>query len=85
MNGVSRPFLARVHPDGSTDTSFTASANMPVRAIAPLVDGRILVGGDFTTFNGATDNRLLQLLPDGSRDSSFNLPGRESRPAPRAT
>lgn len=37
-------------------------------------DGKILAGGDFTSFNGNTqDHRLIRLNSDGSKDTTFNL------------
>lgn len=36
-------------------------------------DGKILVGGEFTTFNGVTQNCLIRLNPDGTKDNSFNI------------
>ena len=42
-----------------------------VTAIQP--DGKILVGGAFTTFNGTSQNCLIRLNPDGTKDTSFNI------------
>jgi uncharacterized delta-60 repeat protein len=36
-------------------------------------DGKILVGGDFTTFNGITANKLVRLNANGSVDTSFSV------------
>jgi uncharacterized delta-60 repeat protein len=35
-------------------------------------DGKILLGGAFTSFNGVTANRLIRLNNDGSIDATFN-------------
>ena len=35
-------------------------------------DGKVLVGGNFNTYNGITKYKLVRLNPDGSLDSSFN-------------
>ena len=35
-------------------------------------DGKILIGGTFTTVNGVTRNRVARLLPDGSLDTAFD-------------
>jgi hypothetical protein len=37
-----------------------------------LLDGKILLGGAFTSFNGVAANRLIRLNNDGSIDASFN-------------
>lgn len=36
-------------------------------------DGKIVVGGSFTTFNGTAAERILRLNSDGSRDGSFSI------------
>ena len=32
-----------------------------------------MVGGDYTTFTGATENRFIRLNSDGSKDTSFDI------------
>ncbi|HQQ63098.1 MAG TPA: delta-60 repeat domain-containing protein [Pseudomonadales bacterium] len=72
VNGVSRSRIARLNPDGGLDSSFDpgAGANDNVRAIAVMNDGRILVGGDFTQFDGVSRQRYVRLNSDGSRDQT---------------
>lgn len=78
FDGVSSPGLARLNTDGSLDTAFTAAlgmgANDSVRSIVVQSDGRILIGGLFTSVNGSPLNNLARLLPTGALDSSF-VPG----------
>ena len=69
--------IARVNPDGTVDPTFDPSANTMVNALTVQIDGRILVGGRFTTLapNGATPvtrNYLARVNVDGSLDASFN-------------
>jgi uncharacterized delta-60 repeat protein len=73
VNGVVRNRIARLNVDGSLDSSFNpgTGANNVVRAIALQIDGKILIGGNFTTFNGASA-MLIRLNADGSVDASFN-------------
>jgi uncharacterized delta-60 repeat protein len=75
LNQMTRNCLIRLNPDGSEDTAFYANLgsafNASVRSTAIQPDGKILVGGNFTTFNGATRNRLVRLNPDGTEDASF--------------
>ncbi len=40
----------------SLDTSFNPGANGPVYVVAVQADGKILVGGDFTTLGGGGAN-----------------------------
>jgi uncharacterized delta-60 repeat protein len=74
---VSRNYLGRLHVDGSLDTTFDPGANDYVGAMVVQPDGKILVGGRFTTLGGGgmgttTRNRLARLNADGSLDTSFD-------------
>jgi uncharacterized delta-60 repeat protein len=74
-NGVSRRRIARINSDGSLDTSFNpgnAAANDEVYSIALQSDGKILVGGKFSNFNGVSRNGIARLNSDGSVDGTFN-------------
>ena len=73
-NGVPRNRIARLNADGSLDTSFNpgTGANNAIQAIALLHDGKIIIGGLFTTFNGIIKNRIARLTTDGSPDNSFS-------------
>jgi uncharacterized delta-60 repeat protein len=85
FTGTSQNGLIRLNTDGSKDTSFNIGTgfNGTVRTIPILPDGKILVGGNFNTFTGSTQNRIIKLNTDGSKDTSFeigtgfNLPVRE--------
>jgi uncharacterized delta-60 repeat protein len=72
-NGATENSIIRLNPDGSKDTSFSTGTGFDesVNAIAVQADGKILVGGDFTTYKGAIENRIIRLNPDGSKDTSF--------------
>lgn len=72
--GVERNSIARLNEDGSNDASFNIGTgfNNGVWTIAVQPDGKILVGGNFTTFNGAPINRIARLNTDGTLDSSFD-------------
>lgn len=74
IDGIVRTRIARLNADGSLDTGFyTANgANDSVRALVIQSDGKILVGGDFTTIGGLTRNRIARLNTDGSPDASFD-------------
>ena len=74
-NGVSRNYIARLNADGSLDSSFNvgSGANGFVQSIASQGDGKVLIGGSFTTYNGVSRNYIARLNADGSLDSSFNV------------
>ena len=74
---VTRNRIARLNPDGTLDTAFNPNANSDVNAIALQADGKILMGGFFTTLspNGGapvTRNRIARLNPDGTLDTTFD-------------
>ncbi len=75
FNGAALPGIARLNPDGSLDGSFNPGTgfNDSVRLVGVQEDGRILVGGFFTEFNGMVRNRVARLMPDGSLDDSFDV------------
>lgn len=65
--------LARLNPDGSVDTGFQTGTgfNGQVKTIVRQPDGKLLVGGEFTSYNGTACNRLVRLNADGTVDGSF--------------
>jgi uncharacterized delta-60 repeat protein len=66
--------IARLNTDGSLDTSFNlgTGANSYLQSVAVQLDGKILIGGNFTTYNGTAINRIARLNTDGSLDTSFD-------------
>jgi uncharacterized delta-60 repeat protein len=74
-NGSKRNGIARLKVDGSLDTTFNPGTgfNSTVQSISIQRDGKIIVGGNFTSFNGITQNYITRLNADGSIDSSFKL------------
>ena len=51
---------------------FDPNANGLVRVIVVQPDGKILIGGHFTSVLGTTRNRIARLNADGSLDTTFN-------------
>ena len=76
-NGSSAPKIVRLNSNGILDTSFTTGAGftsaVDVLALDIQSDGKILVGGSFTEYNGTTSNRIIRLNPDGSVDATINI------------
>jgi hypothetical protein len=56
------------------DTSFNPGSgfNMNVITTSIQADGKIIVGGGFTAFNGTARNRIARLNVNGSLDTGFN-------------
>lgn len=65
--------IVRLKTDGSLDPAFNTKtqANNTIRTIALQVDGKIIIGGDFTQFDGATKGGMVRLLSNGAVDNSF--------------
>lgn len=75
-DGTPRRFFARVKQDGTLDDTFNAGAGPEqgtVQCILPLGDGKILVGGLFSTFAGVNRPLLARLEETGAVDQSFDL------------
>ncbi len=68
---VTRNHLARVTQLGSLDTDFRPDLNGRLRTVYAQKDGKLLVGGSFTSVAGATHYGIVRLNSDGSVDASF--------------
>jgi uncharacterized delta-60 repeat protein len=76
FNGVTTNRIVRLNADGSIDNSFNIGTGFPstVRSIAVQSDGKIIVAGEFTSFNGnSARNRIVRLNTDGSLDNTFEV------------
>src|SRR5450432_3347497 len=67
---------AAAHGQSALD-GFDPNANGAIRVIVVQPDGKILIGGDFTTLspNGGgpvTRNNIARLNPDGTLDTAFD-------------
>jgi uncharacterized delta-60 repeat protein len=73
-NETRGPILVRLQPDGAIDPSFLPATtfNNRIRAIVPLPNGKVLVGGSFSSADGRIRN-VARLNPDGSLDPAFVL------------
>ncbi len=69
-----RRSIVRYDPSGAVDPSFNASLTTDgaVTAIARQPDGKILVGGEFTSANGNPCNNLARFNDDGTFDNTFD-------------
>ncbi|HXF09632.1 MAG TPA: Calx-beta domain-containing protein [Desulfuromonadaceae bacterium] len=73
MNGITRNGIAQLNDNGSVDTGFSPgfAANGTIFAVATQADGKVLVGGDFTSFNNVPINHIARLNADGTIDMTF--------------
>lgn len=74
-NGVVEKRIVRLNSDGTKDIAFNTGIgfNNDVYTIEIQQNGKILVGGNFTSFNGNLENRIIRLNADGTKDNSFNI------------
>ena len=79
VGGVTRNRIARLNADGTVDSTFNIDLGggpppsaPEVYALLVLPDDRIVVGGGFTTVNGAARNRLARFSANGVLDTAFN-------------
>ncbi|MCX6953369.1 MAG: YDG domain-containing protein, partial [Verrucomicrobia bacterium] len=81
-NGAGSPTargnIARLNADGSLDTGFDPKANATLYSAVLQSDGKVLLGGSFTTLqpNGAASatvrNRIARVNADGTLDTGFD-------------
>jgi len=81
-NGTPITGIARLNKDGSLDTSFNPGAGPSgginsggyggVNVILPLLDGKILIAGNFNSFDGMPRHNLARLHANGSLDVTFD-------------
>ena len=81
INGTARNYIARLNFDGSLDTEFDpgTGANDAVYAIAQQADGKVVIGGNFTTINGVARNRIARLVTDEAALQTVSVSGGGSR------
>lgn len=74
-NGAQRNKIARLKIDGTLDSTFQVGTGFDwsVTSVALQSDGKIVVGGYFSSYNGNPCNNIVRLNADGTFDHSFNL------------
>jgi len=79
VNGVLRSHVARLHANGDLDAAFNPAIGVVgggllagINALGLQSDGRIVLGGDFTSVGGMARTNLARLNSGGSVDANFN-------------
>jgi len=80
FNGTSYNRIIKLNSNGTLNTSFITNMGtgfLGGDVIQTLLTpaGKLLCLGNFTSYNGVTRNRIVQLNLDGTIDSSFNYAG----------
>jgi len=73
-SGSNSAYITRINTDGTRDATFNVGTgfNNTVLGIAVQSDGKIIAVGAFTSYSGSTQNRIIRLNTDGTRDATFN-------------
>lgn len=74
INGVPRNNIARLlGNDGSGDFSFNpgAGSNGPIYAVSLQSDGKLVIGGAFSSFDGAARGNIARVSSNGALDTLF--------------
>jgi uncharacterized delta-60 repeat protein len=73
VSGSSTQRIVRLNTNGTKDNTFNIGTgfNSSVHSILVQSDGKILVGGSFTTYSGSTATYLARLNVSGSLDTTF--------------
>ncbi|MDP3207891.1 MAG: hypothetical protein Q8M65_01975, partial [Rhodoglobus sp.] len=66
-------YLVRLHPNGGIDSTFARGSGPTgsVISLARQTDGKILLGGQFFSYNGSNAPRLARIQADGTFDATF--------------
>lgn len=74
IGNTTRNRIAKLNAAGELDPDFRpgSGANGSIYSMGIQPDGMLLIGGDFTQFNGANHGRVARINPDGSLDAGFN-------------
>ena len=81
VNSITRNRVARLNADGTLDTSFVdpqVAGGTEIYAMIVQPDGKIVIGGTFTSVGGGARNNMARLNADGTLDTGFN-------PSPNST
>lgn len=67
-------YMARLNTDGSIDPTFDVGDGFDGHMLDMVLqpDGKFIVGGDATEYDGVPVGRIVRILPDGAIDPSFN-------------
>lgn len=74
-NGFPANGITRLNADGSFDSTFNTGTGINFRVHDALIenDGKIIIVGDFSSYNGVPRNCIVRIFEDGTIDSSFSI------------
>ena len=75
-DNIPAEYIARLNTDGTLDTTFSANITNGfdyfVNALAIQSDGKIIVGGQFSTYDNIPAEYIARLNTDGTLDTTFS-------------
>ena len=79
-NGTSANGFVKLNTDGTIDNTFSVGTGFDltnnqdaIQTISVQNDGKILVGGQFTSYNGTSRSGIIRLNSNGTVDNGFNI------------
>jgi uncharacterized delta-60 repeat protein len=75
-SGSSNAGIVRINTDGTKDITFNMGSGFnttSVFAIGIQSTGKIIVGGNFSIYSGSTNNYIVRINTDGTKDTTFNI------------
>jgi len=76
-NNTNRNYLARLNTNGTLDTSLHIGTGPDNTTDANIIqpDGKIIISGNFLTYNGDSTNGIARLNTNGTLDTTFHCMG----------
>jgi len=73
-NGIARNHIARIAKNGLIDESFNPGTGPSgsVSFVKAVANGKFIIGGSFTSYNGSVANQVARINSDGSLDTTFS-------------
>jgi uncharacterized delta-60 repeat protein len=73
-NGSPKASIVRLTPQGNVDDTFLVGAGVDgwVLALGYQADGKVIIAGQLTAYNGVPRARIARLNTDGSLDTTFD-------------
>ncbi len=85
IDGNTSNYIARLNSDGTPDLDFTTNIgtgfNGFVNSMAVQPDDKIIVGGQYTSVDGTTSNRIARLNSDGTPRPGLHRQYRDGLPS----
>ena len=75
-NGIDTKSIVRLNTNGSVDTSFITTTGVERKILEVMLESgtnKILIGGEFTSYNGTPIKKIIRLNTNGTHDTTFSI------------